>query len=275
MAFFSDIHTSSQTEIHMNDYRTTALIGLLTASTLLSTPVVAGLVDLSTWTAEGNGNWTLGGGNNSAFQSINGTPTVFYSDFLGQGVALSGNITVEATGDDDYIGFVLGFQPGDIASAATDFIVVDWKQATQVFFGCTGQAGLAISRFSAGAPDNADSWCHQGSVNELARGTTLGSTGWVDNTTYSFDLVFNPTNIQVFVDGTKELDINGSFANGRFGFYNYSQESVRYSAIQQDPTSAPIPSVLLLMLGGIGGIVYTRRRRTDYMLSRKSARTVL
>ena len=236
------------------------LLGMLMASSLLSTPATAGLVDLSTWTAEGNGTWSLSAGNNTAFQSINGTPTTFYSDFNGQGIALSGNIIVETTADDDFVGFVLGFQPGDISNAATDYIVVDWKQATQPFFGCSAQIGLAISRFTAGAADGADSWCHQGTVTELARGTTLGATGWADNTSYAFDLIFTATNIQVFVDGNKELDVNGSFADGRFGFYNYSQSSVRYSAIEQAPASAaPNPGVLLLMLAGMGGIGFIKR----------------
>ncbi|MBL8463473.1 MAG: PEP-CTERM sorting domain-containing protein [Thauera sp.] len=72
--------------------------------------------------------------------------------------------------------------------------------------------------------------------------------------------------MQVKVDGTTELNVNGSFADGSFGFYNYSQQSVRYSAITEDvapPTnSVPEPGVLALLgiglLAGIGGV---RRRK--------------
>lgn len=38
----------------------------------------AALVDLSSWTAEGAGNWSLQSGNDTVFQSINGGPTVFF-----------------------------------------------------------------------------------------------------------------------------------------------------------------------------------------------------
>ena len=229
-------------------------------------PVNAALVDLTSWTAEGSGNWTIAANTQSVFQSTNGLPTVFYSDFNGQGTALSGKIKVETTSDDDFIGFVLGCDPGEITSNSTDFILIDWKQANQSLFGCTGLRGLAISHVTGGLPDSAASWCHNGSTTELARATNLGSTGWADNTEYSFDLIFTATNIQVMVNGVTELNISGSFSDGRFGFYNYSQQSVRYSAIEEDvlPPSTGIPepgTVGLLGLGLAGMICFGRKRR--------------
>ncbi len=224
--------------------------------------------DLTPWSNEGNGSWSVAADTHSAFQSINGDPTVFYSDFNGQGRQLSGSITVETTGDDDFIGFVLGFQPGDISAAATDFILIDWKQNDQQS-GCstgnTGNQGLAISRVTGGLSNFNNAWCHEGSVNELARGTTLGNVGWNDNQTYSFDLIFNASNIQVKVDGALELNINGAFADGRFGFYNFSQSSVRYSAIEDTvappppPPGVPVPAPLALI--GLGLALLARKNR--------------
>lgn len=246
--------------------KTKTLIASLTLGTLIAAPAMAALVDLTTWTAEGSGTWAVAGDTHSVFQSVNGSPTVFYSDFDGMGKALSGKIRVETTTDDDFIGFVLGFDPGDVTASTTDFILVDWKQATQANGGCTGSLGLAVSHVTGGLPNNSGTWCHNGTtITELARATSLGATGWADNTEYSFDLIFNASNIEVWVNGTKELDVNGSFSDGRFGFYNYSQQSVRYSAIEEDvapPTgNIPEPSIAALMGLGLLGLVAVRRRK--------------
>jgi hypothetical protein len=231
----------------------------------LCTNLSADPVDLSRWTAEGTQggyDWQVAADNNSVLQTVNSSPTVFYSDFDGQGIKLSGKIEVQTYHDDDYIGFVLGFEPGDVSASATDFILVDWKQSNQEYYGCTGQVGLAISRVTGGLPDNKDIWCHTDTVEELARGSSLGSTGWQDYTEYTFDIVFNSTNIQVWVEGFKEIDINGTFQNGRFGFYNYSQEYVRYSALQAvQPPKPPVPEPVPLALMGLGVMAMSWARR--------------
>lgn len=224
-------------------------------------------VNLSSWTAQGDGTWNLAADNNSVTQTVNGLPTVFFGPGSAQGNQLSGTIRVNTTADDDFIGFVLGFNSGDLTRTATDFLLIDWKQVNQPFFGCTANAGLSISRVTAGLGDNAGAWCHQGlGVTELARGTSLGSTGWIDQQTYDFDLVFTSTNVQVFVNGNKEIDINGSFANGSFGFYNYSQQDVTYGAITQTvappPTGVPTPGTLALASLGILAMgAFSRRSR--------------
>ena len=234
---------------------------------LTATAGQAAPVDLSGWSVEGPGTWILAPDNNSVRQTVNGNPTVFSGPGNAQGNQLSGTIRVNTTGDDDYIGFVLGFQSGDLSAASTDFLLIDWKQANQGFFGCNADVGLSISRVTAGLGDNAGAWCHDAlGVTELARGTTLGSTGWADLTTYTFDLVFTASNVQVFVNGAKEIDINGSFADGSFGFYNYSQADVTYGAITQvvvpPPSGVPLPGTLAL--AGLGlvalGVGRTHRR---------------
>ena len=194
------------------------------------------LTDLSGWVAEGNGNWALQPGNATVKQNINGTPTVFYSDYLAYGKKLSGTIEVlPGSGDDDFIGFVVGFQPGDITATQTDFILIDWKKADQTGLGVMG---FSVSKVTGGFGPNAGDHSKTG-ITELARGNTLGDVGWVEGQSYSFDIEFSLTNIKVWVDDVLQVDVNGTFADGRFGFYNNSQGGVQYAGVASSYLAPP------------------------------------
>lgn len=232
---------------------------------VISAPGLAAPTNLSTWAEDGSGNWVVAGDNNSVNQTLNGDPAVFYSDFNSLGRKLSGTITVNTNSDDDFIGFVVGYNPGDLSSAASNFIVIDWKQLNQGSFGCNADIGLAVSRATAGLGNNAGAWCHEGNgVTELARGSTLGATGWQDARTYTFDIEYTANNLKVFVDGALEINLNGAFTDGRFGFYNYSQANVTYAGITDDvlPPAIPEPTTWAMMIGGFGLVGAATRRRS-------------
>lgn len=229
-------------------------------------------VDLTTWQADNQGtaNWVVQPGNDAVLQTVNGAPTVFFeAGTNAQGTALSGRIEVQTTADDDYIGFVLGYQDNELFSNSSNFILVDWKQNDQTFGGGFAPAGLAISHVTDAA--NGDYWAHADGVTEIERATNLGSTGWADNTEYAFDIIFNANLIQVFVDGVLELNTTaaeaglGSFGNGAFGFYNYSQANVLYSALEEREAppveGIPVPATFLLMGAGLAALGIRRRRR--------------
>lgn len=286
----------------MAAFKSLAFKSLIIPTTLLllAGAAHAAPVDLSTWEPDlytgpnqasgGGANWVVQGpDNDSVLQTANGQPTTFFeAGSNAQGTSLAGQITVESGGDDDFIGFVLGYQDDEINQAVSDFYLIDWKGGNQNLGGVFGNApaGLAISHVTA--PDGAAFWGHDnasaGTVDEIARATTLGATGWVVGTTYEFDLVFTPQVIQVFVDSVLELDVTAadfglaSFDDGAFGFYNYSQGGVRYAGITEDvvvdpclidPTlpecdddgAVPAPGALALMALGLGGMAITRRRR--------------
>lgn len=230
-------------------------------------------VDLSSWISEeGNGsgaaNWQVqGAGNDSVYQSQNSRPSVFYkSGANAQGTSLAGKITVETSNDDDFIGFVLGFNSGEFGSSNADFWLIDWKQGNQG----TAAIGLSLSHVTgdvSAAPEN-DFWTHTGVVNEVQRATNLGSTGWGDFQTNDFELVFTSTLIEVKVNNVVELSYTSAqhgslFTDGSFGFYNYSQGAVRYAGITEDvvPGAVPLPAGAWLMLTAMGGIAAMRRRK--------------
>ncbi len=240
-------------------------------------------VDLSTWLIDGNGNWILEStveSNDSALQTLNSIPTVLFNNVNSQGTALSGSITSLSTGgDNDFMGFVLGYDNDDLfgTNATTDYILIDWKQGAQSGW----DAGMAISRVTGGpiatngVCTSCDAWQHTGNVALIERAATLGYTGWVDNQTYSFDIIFTASNIQVFVDSVLQFDINGTFEDGSFGFYNFSEPYVRYAGITEvdfcaenpnDPActggNVPAPAPLALMGLGFAALGFCRKRKT-------------
>lgn len=248
------------------------MIKLFAAVAAVSLPGLAGAapVDLSTWAgAEGPGTWNIAPDNNSVLQTVNGNPTVFHNGANSQGNALSGTIEVQTTGDDDYIGFVLGYKSGDLTNASADYLLIDWKQLNQGSFGCNADVGLSISRVSGSLGNDSGAWCHDpaAGVTELQRAATLGSTGWADNTEYNFEITFTSALVEVKVNGTTELSIAGLFENGSFGFYNYSQSTVRYGALQEDalpdpePNVVPLPASLPMLAAGLGLVGFVARRK--------------
>lgn len=269
----------------MNVSAVASRLGAAIAATLPTLAFgAATVVDLSAWTAVSypavqgfpSGVWVVEPGGGSVTQMVNGQPTLLYSDFSAYGTKVSGKIRPSAI-DDDYIGFVIGYQPGDVGNTAASYLLIDWKQVDQTYNfpapsssgGGLGRAGLAVSQVS-GIPDADEFWQHANlagtpagsGLQELARASTLGSTGWVAGQEYEFSFDFGPNNLRVFVDGVKQIDIGGNFSDGRIGFYNFSQEAVTYSAFEVDDGSfpVPLPSTLALLLGGALAGAAVRRR---------------
>jgi hypothetical protein len=215
-------------------------------------------VDLSTWTAEdypavsgfGAGTWEVADGNEEVLQTVNGQPTFFYSDFLTFQNTSEGVIRVAGGSDDDYVGFAIGFQPGDTTNPEAEYLLIDWKRGTQSFNfgapsatpGSQAKRGLAVSRVF-GIPTADELWGHvnfdhessgiDSGLEELARAATLGDTGWERNRDYLFTFEYDSRSLKVYVDGLPEIDISGQFEDGRLAFYNFSQASVRYSGFER------------------------------------------
>jgi len=145
---------------------------------------------------------------------------------------------------------------------------MDWKQGTQYYnFGSgggTAYAGLALSTVTGSVannvPGNDYAWQHSGPVSEQQRGSTLGKTGWVDYQSYDFKLIYTPGRVQLFIDGTLELDYAGSFSDGSFGLYGFSQDRIEFSDLSV--SVIPAPGAILLGSIGIGLVGFLRRRRT-------------
>ena len=240
-----------------------ALIGLAGAGAVQAAPV-----DLNTWSEKGppnNGNWVVAADGSYVDQTINGNPTFFVSPESLINREFGGTFEVRTTADDDYIGIVFGYQsPTGNTTSDTDqqFFSFAWKQLAQsgdppgMFLGyANGTNALAFGGFN-----------NNSSTYTFIQENTTSPAGWVDNRVYDFNLLYNSDRIKIDIqDGVTgsrfetpqtvfdvslaevnaALQANTSngaggepafteFPSGNFGFFNYSQQSVRYAGITED-----------------------------------------
>ena len=170
------------------------------------------------------------------------------------------------------MGFVFGYQN------SSNFYLFDWKQAAQGYVGRTAAEGMTIKEFH-GATGNGlvdlsleefwENTANFGDMEILATNHS-SSKGWADNVLYNFHLDFNvnPGEIHIVVkQGATELwnvtVVDTSFTSGQFGFYNNSQENVRYAGFEVTPV--PEPETYAMLLAGLvlTGFAARRRKETD------------
>lgn len=246
-------------------------------------------VDLTSWSpltldysgGQPVGHWDLGGANTYVDQVINADPSFYLNNLNQTSFSMDGSWQVLSggRGDDDYMGFAFGYQN------SSNFYLFDWKRGTQGYQGTTAIEGMTVKKMEGGTGDGladlslAEFWengSDYGDMTVLAQ--NHGSTqGWVHETVYDFHLDFNnnPGEIHIEVkEGAATLwDLtltDNTFTSGQFGFYNYSQEDVRYAGFEQtggvivvpDPSTVPVPGAFLLAGMGAGLVGYMRRRRS-------------
>ncbi|MEN8898698.1 MAG: putative Ig domain-containing protein, partial [Nonlabens sp.] len=199
-------------------------------------------ISLTNWIQEGdlsNGSWTLSNedpsGSGEFFtvtQGTNSDPTYYVSQENYINTSIQGQFGVFTTSDDDFFGFVLGYQ-GPTAAAPNNYkmLLFDWKQATQTASGQgTAPEGMRLIRYdgeiSPSEVPNAFWGVDHPNAEVLASNTSVG--GWSDNTWYNFKVTYSENNVTILIDGSEVFNIDGSFEAGRFGFYNYSQEATSY-----------------------------------------------
>jgi len=255
------------------------LLTISSASFAVTVPV-----DLTSWSADtydltggqDPGNWVLSNANETVTQTVNADPSVYLNGLNQTSYSMDGSWKVAQGGDDDFIGFVFGYQNDH------QYYVMDWKQSNQNAGEPWGyaDAGFRILKIDA-ASRNAlvlkDFWDADDNVTNSTVLAAAAGTGWADNTSYKFHLDFfttpNEVSIQVKSDdGLTTLwdvvvnDIINPYTSGQFGFYNYSQANVQYSGFEQTggvivpPNAVPIPAAALMFAPALLGFMGFRRR---------------
>jgi hypothetical protein len=237
---------------------TTALVLLLSLCTSAFAASVP--VELSAWSvydqpytgiyAPPAGSWEVESTGTAVTQTVNGLPTFFVAP--GDIADHRFTATLGSPGpDDDFFGIALGFSTGMDA----DYLLIDWRRSAQGIDWhdgterVTGTPGLAVSRVTGVATLN-ELWGHvdspanpDGGVTQLARARNLGFTGWVPGDSYDFVVEYTTTSLDVWVDGSLELHLEGIFPSGPVALYDFSEPGLTASRIAIETLNDP-PQVL-------------------------------
>ena len=166
-------------------------------------------------------NWVVDD-DTSVTQTNNCLPSFFYSNFN------TFNKTIEAElkagpPDDDFIGFALNFQPGDTTNPSPDILVVDWAGNDD------NRPKMQLSHIT-----NLPSFLGFTHLDYIKEAKNLSTVPWEPNRVYKFKFLCTESRIQVWVDGSLEFDVDGTFTDGRFACYACGQRDVTFRNVQYE-----------------------------------------
>src|SRR6056297_2769372 len=204
-------------------------------------------VDLNNWQEDfpvdqSNGTWTIEDGGRSLIQSVNDDPTGYLTPDTSIDEIIMGTIEVEYPPegqhvDNDFIGFILGYQDPNESSGSYDydFILFDWRRGDQDNISMEGYTLKKIDGTVTTNDYNEYFWdnINDSSDNDMTiLAANHNNNGWNYEQRYLFKILYTKDKIKIKVDDEVVFDISGTFKDGKYGFYNYSQPYVKYGEVK-------------------------------------------
>ncbi|MCP4171811.1 MAG: PKD domain-containing protein, partial [Fuerstiella sp.] len=160
----------------------------------------------------------------TVMQTKNSDAAILLSDVVLQDSTVRGTWYVNSSWDDDWMGFVFGYQDRG------HYYLFDWKKEHQKKC-LKGMRILLIS-------EDSDTECVRMCINRPV--LYNNDIGWQYDTEYEFSLEFHPGEFTVKVtkNGADIIDPvtiqDNTYLTGKFGFYNASQDNVVYKGFEQE-----------------------------------------
>eukprot|EP00794_Sanderia_malayensis_P009735 gene9735-10730_t len=204
--------------------------------------------------------WVVRNQGKEVVQVKNSVPSILVGKTVYEGIDFTGTMFVQTRNDDDFIGFVFGYQ------SPRNFILVSWKQEGQKYWRSIrgheteATSGLEIkvvdSKTGPGPHMRSALW-HSGNYTDQTRllWKDTRNRGWKDMVPYYFQLQHRPNNsiirLQVYERSNLFIDTGFILANdikaGKVGLYSFSQENVVWSNLRVE-CKDDVPSELLKLI---------------------------